>query len=395
MIVMLAPLIERQQIVRRSGGTQERVLYPVAVMRQKPLKRHTPLKRTPLRSKTMGPLRKPSFFRRFSLRKTLSSLFSSYRGAFAPKGKQILIFCVVFLALVAAVLVSLFLISRTPRIDSLSLPPDGVIEELLLEYASPPEAMGGGDLPPLSLLTGGEPRAYTVKKNDTIAGIAKSFNLDAGTLISYNQIQDVRRIAAGTELKIPGHDGIAYRVRSGDSLSGIAGRLGVRLNDILDMNDLETDVIRPGMELFIPGARLSEYEYRKAMGTLVVYPTKGRLTSPFGNRIDPFLGVKRMHYGIDLANSTGTTIVAAMDGTVALVDERPMSFGKYILIKHSGGLQTLYGHLSEFSVKTGDRVKQGQKIGEMGNTGMSTGSHLHFAIYKNNIPVDPLKGYLR
>ena len=105
------------------------------------------------------------------------------------------------------------------------------------------------------------------------------------------------------------------------------------------------------------------------MGTLVIYPAKGVLTSSFGMRIDPFVGIRRMHYGIDLANSPGTPIIAAMDGTVALVDERPLSFVKYILIKHAGGLQTLYGHLSKFTVKTGDKVRQGQKIGEMGNTG--------------------------
>lgn len=398
---MLAPLIERQQIVKRRGGATGRGLYPVAVMHQKPAKRYsravpkaphfkTKKENTGRMPHLVKPSPQKSSGRFVCLRRSAIELLQSRR-------KELFIFGACLIILLGLVTVSLVLLSGNSAVDTLSLPEDGSIESILFDFVSPQyeEYIGEDDLPAITLLTAGAPRSYTVKRNDTIAGIAKAFGLDPGTLISYNQIQDVRRIAQGMELKIPSHDGVAYRVRRGDSLSLIAKSFDVKLNDILDMNNLDSDVIRPGMELFIPGARLNEYEYRKAMGTLVIYPTKGRLTSGFGYRIDPFAGVRRMHYGIDLAGPVGTSIVAAMDGTVALVDERPFSYGKYILIKHSGGLQTLYGHLSEFSVRTGAKVKQGQKIGEMGNTGLSTGPHLHFAIYKNNIPVDPLKGYLK
>jgi len=98
-----------------------------------------------------------------------------------------------------------------------------------------------------------------------------------------------------------------------------------------------------------------------------------------------------MHYGIDLANYEGTPVYASMDGKVVSVGNNPKGFGKYIILQHQGGYQTLYAHLSKIIVSVGQRVSQKVKIGEVGNTGLSTGAHLHFGIYKNQTPVDPLK----
>lgn len=166
------------------------------------------------------------------------------------------------------------------------------------------------------------------------------------------------------------------------------------LNSILDANDLESEIIEPGTSIFIPGARISDYEYKKATGTLFIYPTRGRLTSPFGYRTDPFTGTRRMHYGIDLANRVGTPVRATMAGTVVVVANHPQGYGKYIVIRHERGYQSLYGHLETILVRKGQRVSQGQKIGLMGSTGRSTGPHLHFSLYKNYVPVNPLAGYL-
>ena len=135
---------------------------------------------------------------------------------------------------------------------------------------------------------------------------------------------------------------------------------------------------------------MSDYEYKKATGTLVIYPARGRLTSSFGYRNDPFTGTRRFHYGIDLANTVGTNVTSAMDGVIVDIENRPAGYGKYVVIRHDRGYQTLYGHLSSILVREGQRVRQGQSIGTMGSTGRSTGSHLHFAVYKNNRPVDPL-----
>ena len=97
-----------------------------------------------------------------------------------------------------------------------------------------------------------------------------------------------------------------------------------------------------------------------------------------------------MHYGIDIANKTGTAVKATLDGDV-LKCGRSLVYGKYIIIRHSGGYQSLYAHLDKYLVRKGQNVSQGEIIGELGNTGRSTGPHLHFSIYKNQKPVDPVK----
>jgi murein DD-endopeptidase MepM/ murein hydrolase activator NlpD len=101
-----------------------------------------------------------------------------------------------------------------------------------------------------------------------------------------------------------------------------------------------------------------------------------------------------MHYGIDLASKVGSPVRATMGGTVAVTGNQPRGYGKYVVIKHRYGYQSLYGHLHSIDVRRGQYISQGQRLGSMGNSGRSTGPHLHFAIYKNNAPVDPLSKYL-
>lgn len=278
--------------------------------------------------------------------------------------------------------------------EPLQLPVDNQLYILLINYldqADGEQVYGDDDLPPLASFLGGiEEQLHTVVRGDTLSGISLKYNVEVGTLISFNGIEDVRRIVPGTQLRIPSFDGVRYVVRPGDSLSGIASGNGISVNDILDANNLESALIRPGDVLFLPGASISEYDYKKATGTLIIYPTLGRLTSGYGYRDDPFTGLRRYHYGIDLANVTGTAIIASMAGVVVDIENRPAGYGKYVVIRHDRGYQTLYGHLNTISVREGQRVLQGQTIGTMGSTGRSTGSHLHFAIYKNNRPVNPL-----
>jgi uncharacterized protein (TIGR00156 family) len=122
---------------------------------------------------------------------------------------------------------------------------------------------------------------------------------------------------------------------------------------------------------------------------LFAYPLRGRLTSPFGWRNDPISGARRFHNGIDLAANVGTAVRAAMDGRVSVVGTDAV-YGRYVILTHNNGYQTLYAHLSRFSVSQGANVTQGTKIGESGNSGYSTGPHLHFAIYRNGQALNPL-----
>ncbi|MBN1647946.1 MAG: M23 family metallopeptidase, partial [Spirochaetales bacterium] len=222
----------------------------------------------------------------------------------------------------------------------------------------------------------------------TIYDLAKEYNILPQTLVSYNDISDTRTLTVGRKIYIPRVDGMPYTVKNGDSISKIAESNNISINDLLDVNNLSTDIISVGQQLFIPGA-IDNYQYKRATGTLILWPTSGRLSSRFGYRIDPFTNTRRFHYGIDIANHAGTRINSAIDGRVVEIATTSV-FGNYIVVEDRYGLQTYYAHLSKTSVKKGQYVTQGQKIGEMGTTGLSTGNHLHFAVYKNGKAVDPL-----
>ena len=116
--------------------------------------------------------------------------------------------------------------------------------------------------------------------------------------------------------------------------------------------------------------------------------TTGRLTSGYGYRTHPISGVKTFHNGIDIAAPTGTGVYAYASGTVISVSQNN-TLGKYIAIDHGNGLVTRYLHLSKFNVNKGDKVGTGDRIGSVGNTGYSTGSHLHFEVLKNGSYQNP------
>jgi murein DD-endopeptidase MepM/ murein hydrolase activator NlpD len=114
------------------------------------------------------------------------------------------------------------------------------------------------------------------------------------------------------------------------------------------------------------------------------------ITSPFGERVDPINGSKAFHPGIDIGATKGTDILAVEDGVVT-VAQWYGGYGNCVIIDHGHGIMTLYGHMLNDSivVKKGDTVKRGQKIGEVGMTGRSTGYHLHFGVYVNSEAVNP------
>jgi murein DD-endopeptidase MepM/ murein hydrolase activator NlpD len=232
---------------------------------------------------------------------------------------------------------------------------------------------------------------YRVQRGDTVSGIAQRFKVSMGAIIASNEIRNARNLQAGAVLRIPNIDGIPYKVKSGDNLSKISASFNVPLEVILDVNDIKSDVIRAGETIFIPGARMNDADLRLSLGEMFMYPVQRVfITSRYGMRRDPISGNLSFHTGIDLRASTGTIIMASMDGTVAVTGENRI-YGKHIILRHSNGYKTLYAHLNAFSVKEGDRVLRGRKIGEAGNTGYSTGSHLHFGVYdKNGNLINPL-----
>jgi murein DD-endopeptidase MepM/ murein hydrolase activator NlpD len=232
---------------------------------------------------------------------------------------------------------------------------------------------------------------YKVKRGDSVSTIAQKFGVSVGAIIASNEIKNARTLQEGAALRIPNIDGIPYQVKNGDSLTKISASFSVPLEVILDVNDIKSDILRTGETLFIPGARMNDMDLRLSLGELFAYPVQNRfITSHYGMRKDPISGALNFHTGIDFRANTGTTIMAALDGVVSVVTENWL-YGKYIIVTHDNGYKTLYGHLSSFSVRQGERIARGKKIGEAGNTGYSTGPHLHFTIYdKNNKTINPL-----
>ena len=237
-----------------------------------------------------------------------------------------------------------------------------------------------------------EYQTYTVKSGDTISGIAIKFGLkNISTLISINDIGNVRTLGAGQKLKIPSVDGIIYTVKKGDSLSSIATANNVKLEVLLDVNELTSETLTAGQQLFLPGVGLDQKTLQSRMGELFILPISAsfRWTSPYGWRADPFTGVRSFHTGTDMACPEGTPILAAMSGKIAEVGNN-RTYGNYIIINHTNGYQTVYAHMSKTIAKKGQWVSQGTKIGLVGSTGYSTGPHLHFMVYKNGNRIDPM-----
>ena len=237
-----------------------------------------------------------------------------------------------------------------------------------------------------------EYQTYKVKSGDTISGIAKKFGLiNISTLISVNDIGNVRQLGAGQKLKIPSIDGIVYTVKAGDSLNTIATANKIKIESILDVNELTSETLIVGQQLFLPGVGLDQKTLQSRMGELFMVPitAKFRWTSPYGWRADPFTGVRSFHTGTDMACPEGTPILAAMSGKIADVGYN-RTYGNYIIINHGNGYQTLYAHMSKTIATKGQYVTQGSKIGLVGSTGYSTGPHLHFMVYKNGNRIDPM-----
>ena len=153
----------------------------------------------------------------------------------------------------------------------------------------------------------------------------------------------------------------------------------------LDRGSRKTQLLRWTMD--------GESQWFEASGVgrkqgVMVTPVTGRQSSGFGMRRHPILGYSRMHKGMDFAAGHGTPIRAATDGVVDFAG-RNRGYGTYVRIKHSGGLATAYAHMSRIAARAGARVRQGQVIGYVGSTGLSTGPHLHYELYRNGVAINP------
>jgi murein DD-endopeptidase MepM/ murein hydrolase activator NlpD len=118
-----------------------------------------------------------------------------------------------------------------------------------------------------------------------------------------------------------------------------------------------------------------------------------RMASGYGYRIHPIYKTRKMHYGMDFSAKTGTEIYATGDGVISKVKRSKRGYGNYVKINHGFGYETLYAHMSKYIVKKGQRVKRGEVIGYVGNSGISTAPHLHYEVRKDNKKINPMNFY--
>lgn len=143
--------------------------------------------------------------------------------------------------------------------------------------------------------------------------------------------------------------------------------------------------------------RLAKEKSKLLLAIPAIQPVRNenlqQIASGFGYRTDPFTKVRKFHEGMDFSARTGTPIFATGDGVVTRADATASGYGNHIIITHGYGYQTLYGHLSKYKAKRGQRVKRGDIIGYVGSTGRSEAPHLHYEVHKNGTVVNPLNFY--
>lgn len=281
---------------------------------------------------------------------------------------------------------------------------------------------------------------YKVKKKDTIPAIAKKYGVKQDTILMNNKNALNNKMKVGETITFPSIDGLYYKLEKNDTLSKIAKKYGISVVDIVDYNNINPKKLKAGTTIFLKGVTLQKYkdvegrliakEEKKKnknkdkekpektpngtkgtppppppqddddggkaaaySGAGFAYPVRyAGVSSPFGNRYHPVLKRYILHTGVDLV-AKYVPLRAAKAGVVTFAGNMS-GYGKIIIIKHDNGYETRYAHLSVISTNVGEHVNQGDLIGKTGNSGRTTGAHLHFEIRQNGVPKNPMK-YLR
>lgn len=251
---------------------------------------------------------------------------------------------------------------------------------------------------------GGEVVTHVVQDGETLSSIADRYGISSDSILWENDLNERSTLKPGQELKILPVDGIRHTVKRGETIYTIAKKYGLDeaeaqvivdypFNEFLDSETFELAI---GQQLMIPGgveedavptirqtrniALTPNAGAVSATGSFV-WPAQGRITQ----------GYSFYHKAIDVANRAGGAILAADSGVVQVsgwVDNS--GYGRRVIIDHGNGYATLYAHLSVTQVQVGQSVNRGDVIGQMGNTGRSTGTHLHFEIRQNGALLNPM-----
>jgi LysM repeat protein len=238
---------------------------------------------------------------------------------------------------------------------------------------------------------------YVVREGDTIAAIAEMYDVSSNTILWANDLKKGQKLVTGDTLIILPVSGVKHVVVKGQTLQTLAKLYKVEVSEITEFNGLDSDSkLAVGDELIIPDGILApDIAPKKAPGKS---GTKNIITGVVKNAagyfINPVPGLKRKSQGlhnnnraVDLAASIGTPIYASASGRVIIArNGYNGGYGNMIIIEHPNGTKTLYAHLNKILTSTGSNVSQGELIGHVGNTGRSTGPHLHFEVHNAKNP---------
>lgn len=229
----------------------------------------------------------------------------------------------------------------------------------------------------------GQIRIHIVRQGETLGEIAEMFGVSTNTIIWANDLRNTS-IQEGQELLILPISGVRHIIKSGDTLQSIAKSYKANLDDILSYNDLSTgSKIKIGDVIIIPNGIIGASANIKSSLTQI----SSSLPTYSGYYLRPITGGRKSqgihgYNAVDLAAPAGTPIMASAEGVVIIAKTSGYNggYGLYVAIKHLNGTQTLYAHMSRVNVSVGQYVDQGEIIGAVGDTGRSTGAHLHFEV---------------
>ncbi len=239
------------------------------------------------------------------------------------------------------------------------------------------------DAPPLMIYR------YKPRVSEDLFSVAAAFNLPYDALATLNGLDAPGLLSSNQELLVPNAPGLFVPENP-------RGSWERRLKTSGRKNDPYTiQIAAPGNDvyryLYYPGEFFSPEERKHFLGSLFAAPLVDmKLTSPYGYRVSPLTGYTSFHPGIDLRAEIGTPVKAARDGITAETGTLEL-YGLFVILNHDGGYQSVYAHLDEILVQEGESVEAGDIIALSGNSGISTGPHLHFEVRRNGKPADPAR----
>jgi murein DD-endopeptidase MepM/ murein hydrolase activator NlpD len=283
----------------------------------------------------------------------------------------------------------------------------------------------------------GSAKTYTVKKSQGLDAVARETDLSKEELAKLNDLKSPYRLKVGQKLKLgtSGGHGKAYVVAKGDTLTAVAERFHVSTRELVSLNKLgKSTALKPGRKLALPEAfrdsgeivarslphaadfrqtqiepgqnatlppvdlpsqtvapPINAAQVTEAGAGKFIWPLAGRVVQPFGQGAS----VDKSDDGINIAAPVGTPVKASAPGVVIFAGKQIAAFGNYVLLQHDGGFLTAYGNMDRLNVKIGQKVDQGEEIGQSGQTGQAAQPELHFEVLyaahkeDKSAPVDP------